>query len=343
MSKSHIVSRGLVFDDCSRLPDLLEKVWGRKTHEDYWRWKFFEYPFERNAIVFESQSGEIVGLNAFWIRPTKIGETTFFPWLSIDTMADPKYRGASIGQDIIGVFSSELSKGGTIFGFTNAISNSMFSKYLQKYIIIECNIPIMMAVIHPGSYVNKASFVKTLMNKAARCIFKSALFLKGYRNISVKRCEEIGDDFDRLWEDVSRGYYWIQNRSRDYLKWRYLNAPHRDYQVWSAFENEQLAGYMVTTIKKDSKRARGVIVDWLVPRDRPDIFGAMVTSGLGWLIDQEVDVVEVLLWNHEELFRKALRSHLFYRIKRTQSFLLVSGHKLIKDEMFLTMGDSDQI
>lgn len=343
MSKSQIISRDLSPKDCSQLPYLLEKVWGRKTEEDYWRWKFLEYPFERNAIVFENQAGDIVGLNAFWIRPTKMGQGTYFPWLSIDTMADPKYRGAGIAQDIIAMFISQLSNGGTIFGFTNAISNNMFSKYLEKDIIIECNIPIMVAAISPGFYTNTANIIKTLINKISKCVFRVILFLKSCRNISVKRCDEIGDDFDRLWEDVSRDYYWIQNRSRDYLQWRYLNAPHRDYQVWSAFEDEKLVGYLVTTIKKDSKKVRGFIVDWLVSRDRPDIFKAMVTSALDWLIDQKADVVEVLLMNHEKVFRKILKTHLFYKIKRTQSFLLASTHRLKQEDMFLTMGDSDQI
>jgi len=343
MPEKTILSRDLSPKDCAQFPNLLEKVWKRKSTEDYWQWKFVRYPFHKKAIVFENRYGDILGLNAFWLRPTKLGETVFSPWMAIDVMADPKFRGAGIAQDIIRIFVSELDKKETIFGFTNPISYNMFSTYLKEYIIIESHIPVMIAVINAGAYINTAKIIKSLISGVSRSIHKISLRFVSYRNLVVQQCDEIGEEFDELWNNVSDDYFWIQNRGKDYLRWRYISAPHREYQVWTALERGKLVGYLVTTIKNDSKISRGFLVDWLVSRNRPDIFKAMVKSALDWLINQRVDVVETLLLDHEKVWNKILKTHFFSKIKRTQSFLMASPDELKVDDLFLTLGDSDQI
>jgi len=258
-------------------------------------------------------------------------------------MVDPEYRGAGIAQDIIRMFSSELHKKGTIFGFTNPISHQMFLKYLKKYIIINSYIPVRIAVINAGVYINTAKIIQSLISSVSRSIHKIRLGFVSHRNLVVQQCDGIGEEFDELWNNVSDGYSWIQNRGKDYLRWRYISVPHRKYQVWTALEKEELVGYLVTTTKKDSKISRGFLVDWLVPRNRPDILKAMVSSALDWLISQKVDVVETLLLDHEKVWNKILKTHFFSKIKRTQSFLLASPEELKVDDLFLTMGDSDRI
>jgi hypothetical protein len=189
MTEEEILSRDLSPKDCAQLPELLEKVWKHKSTENYWQWKLVRYPFQKKAIIFENRYGHILGLNAFWLRPTKLGETVLSPWMSTDTMVDPEYRRAGIAQDIIRMFSSELHKKGTIFGFTNPISHSMFSKYLKKYMKINSNIPVMIAVINAGAYINTAKIIKSLVSWLSGSIHRSCLRFIRYRYLTVQQCD----------------------------------------------------------------------------------------------------------------------------------------------------------
>ena len=343
MTKSEIISRSLSSKDSSKLPHLLNEVWGHKTEESYWKWKYFRYPFNSKVIVFENRYGDIIGLIAFWIRPTKFGEQSYLPWMVTDVMAHPKFRHMGISQQFLEVFSDELRKEGSFFGFTNPISHNLFSKYQQEYVTVNCHLPILTTVIQAGKYVGKPKIVSSLLSKISRLVHKIRLQMGQNNNISIERCREIGDEFDTLWKYLSMEYFWIQNRGRKYLEWRYLSAPHREYQLWKARENGKLVGYLVTTVRKDSRMVKGLIVDWLVPRKRPDIFKAMVQHGMMWLIDQGVDIVETWLLPYEKEWRRILRTYFFQKNKRTQSFLLLMRGELKVENMFLTMGDSDQI
>jgi len=202
---------------------------------------------------------------------------------------------------------------------------------------------LFICVFNVGAYMKSPKLIQSLATNISRFIHKFRLCFNGNENITVKKSQNIGEEFDHLWKDVCEEYFWIQNRGKDYLQWRYLSAPHRKYQIWKATEHDRLVGYLVTTIKHDSRGHRGFLVDWLVSRKRIDVYKAMIKSALEWLIDQKVYVVETLVLTHEKQWKKILGSHFFIKIKRTQSFLLCGSQELKTEDLFLTIGDSDQI
>ena len=52
-------------EDYPKLPGLLESVWGMKSDESYWRWKYIEPPFETVGYVTQGEDGEVVALTGF--------------------------------------------------------------------------------------------------------------------------------------------------------------------------------------------------------------------------------------------------------------------------------------
>lgn len=343
MTKSEIRTRSLSPRDSSKLPCLLENVWGHKTGETYWKWKFFRYPFDKEGIVFENRNGDIVGFIGFWIRPTHCGEGTYVPYMGVDLMVDLTCRNMGISRDIHKKISTLLKGNESYFGFTNPLSHRLHIKYLSEYLTINCNLLIMTAVISGGRYLNYSKTLSVLFSGLTRRAHILRLQIERDNGIEIERCQEIGEEFERLWENLRGDYFWIQNRGQKYLEWRYLSAPHRRYQLWKAVENGKIVGYLVTTIRRDLRMVKGFLVDWLVPRKRPDIFKALVKGGLMGLIGGNVDLIEVWLMPCEKEWKRILQSCLFIKNRRKQSLLFFNTDNVREKDMFLTMGDSDQI
>jgi hypothetical protein len=341
--KNKIIKKDLKPEDSSQLPKLMEKVWHRETTEAYWHWKFFECPFDNKGIVFENKNGNIVGFNAFWVRPTKFGRNTIYPWQSTDTLADPQYRGGQMFLSIITILVSELRQKRMVFGWPNPTALKLFSIFLKEFRLVETSMPVFLAVVNVGSFVRLPNWVQSIVNSISRSIYKLRLSFPSYSNIIVQITQTIDDEFDKLWEDISGEYVWIQERKKDYLTWRFLNAPHRKYQIWKALEKDQLVGYLVTTIKADGRRSRGFLVDWLVSRKRNDVFKIMIKTAMKWFITQKVDAVETWLFDHENQWTKILMHFMFIKIKREENFLATGEEKFEQKKLFLTLGDSDRI
>jgi hypothetical protein len=265
-----------------------------------------------------------------------------------DVMVAPEYRGGkaygAISKQIL-----EFTRGETVFGFTNPVSHKLFKRLLKDIIKIDSNIPVFICLLDGGYVVKSNKWIKSLVGSITRFVHKIRLKIPRNTNILVQKAGNIGDEFDQLWEDVGCEYAFILNRGKDYLRWRYVSSPTRKYQIWKALEEGRLVGYLVTATKYESNRTKAFLIDWLVSRNRNDVFKAMIKTALSWLLSQKIDLVETWLLGHERDWVRILRSHFFFRSKRTYSFLLVEGDRVIDpkplkiEDLFLTIGDSDYL
>jgi len=347
--KNKLISRDLTVEDCARLPSLVRKVWNVDTTENYWKWKYFDCPFKIKCIVIENKDGDIVAIVSFWLRPAKFGSKVFSPGTIVDIMVAPKFRGGKAFGFIMKRIDMEIIKKIFIFGFPNPISHKLFLIFFGKYKAIDTNISIFVSVVNAGVFINSIKPVKKIAGNISRSFQKLHLRINRNKRILVQQVKAIGDEFDKLWEDVSREYYWIQNRGKDYIQWRYQQHPIHKYQIWKATEDNRIVGYLITTINKEPDRVRGMLIDWLVSRNRNDIFKEMLKTSCYWLVNQKVDLIETWLMHHEKQWLRVLKSNLFLKSKRSRLLLMGGGpdyndpnfRKI--DNFFFTIGDSDYL
>jgi len=342
------VPRDILPADCARLPKLFEKVWKTRTEEEYWKWKYFKPPFDTKGWVIEDENHELAAFTGYWMRPTKIGCREITPAMLVDVMASPEYRGGkhygSISKQI-----SELLKRRITFGFTNPVSHKLFKTYFKTDVRVDVNIPIYTSIMDIGYNIRSHKPVRSITGPITRWIHNIRLRTTGHRSIIVQQTESIRDEFDQLWEDVKGDYFWIQNRGKEYLQWRYKPLGALKYHIWKAMEGERLVGYLVSTIKHETNRSKGFLIDWLVSSKREDVFRELVKTAICWLMSQKVDLVETWLLDHEKNWAKVLRSYFFIKNKRTRPFLLCAGETVIDpsllriEDFFLTIGDSDYL
>lgn len=349
MLKKSLTARDFILEDCARMPNLLKKVWNLTTTEDYWQWKFLKPPFETKGIVIEDRDGNIVAFSSFWLRPTKFGGKTIFPGTLVDVMADQKYRGGRAFPILIRKIDSEIRAKRAFFGFPNPVAHKLFLRYFKKYITVDMNISAFVSVVNVGAYVRSNKAIKAFLGGISRTVHKLRLSFHCNKDILVQDVHDVGDEFDQLWNDIRGEYFWIQNRGKDFIRWRYLLDPTSKFQIWKATERGRIVGYLVTSIRMETGRTKGFLVDWLVSRKREDVFLEMVNTAFCWLANQKVDLVETWLMDHEKQWARILRYYFFIKNKKKRALLLSGGpdyldpnfHKI--ENFFFTIGDSDYL
>jgi len=313
--------RELILDDCALLPELLRKVWGIGSDKEFWKWKYFLPPFEAAGWIVEDVEKKIAAFTGYWARKTKLGDRETNLLMLADVMAAPDQRDGRVYGTISGHIKKLLEER-LVFGFTNKVSHNLFKATMSDFVMIEAHIPIYTLPINAGVFLDFHIYAKKAVGTISCLLIKSLLHFSKERKIHVERVEQIGNEFQQLWENVKYDYYAIQYRGKNFLEWRYLESPYRKYQIWRAKKDGFLVGYMVTTITDEPELRRGFIVDWLVSKKNRNVFKEMIRTSVLWMIQNNVDVVETWMPTHEKDWRNILKRLFFLKNKRTRGFLL---------------------
>ena len=264
----------------------------------------------------------------------------------MDVMADPKYRGGPAYKIILKRIMTEIAGKVQWYGFANAVSHTIFRRYFRKIIIIDEKISVLISPINASSYLPGNRFVKRLAGYISINAHKVRLSMSLQRSIDVYQSREVGSEFDDLWKKTRDEYGWIPHRGKDFIQWRYLLDPARNYQIWKAVEGGKIIGNLVTTVNLEHGRKRGLLIDWLVAPQRQNVAKAMLSKAMKWFVEQKVDMVEVLLPDHERRMNKIFKSFFFLRSEHPRRYLMGKGpadDDLRVEDLFITIGDSDYL
>lgn len=84
-------------------------------------------------------------------------------------------------------------------------------------------------------------------------------------DVAVERIGSFGPEFDALWERAGGSYAMCVRRDAAYLQWKYVDCPHRAYDLWAARGGGALRGFAVSR----HEDYRGLRLGWIV-----DLFAA---------------------------------------------------------------------
>jgi hypothetical protein len=141
--------------------------------------------------------------------------------------------------------------------------------------------------------------------------------------IEVRRVNEFGPEYDRLWERARGSYMMCVRRDAAYLRWKYLGPPYRRYEVREARRGGELAGYVVT--REDDHRGTrlGWIVDVFSHTADREVKDALIGAALDSF--REVGVVRAQAYSMNAPLAADLRRHGFFPGKSAVQFCVKSG------------------
>jgi hypothetical protein len=132
---------------------------------------------------------------------------------------------------------------------------------------------------------------------------------KGIAGVEIEEGGPWDDQFDDFWQKASSLHPIMGVRNRNYLTWRYLRHPTRDYTIFRAKQNGEMKGYIVLRKVDLLKFNSAVIVD-LLALDEVTLT-ALVKKGIQRSRQEGADLIGFMV----------PRIHLYYKILRRIGFL----------------------
>lgn len=242
--------------------NLAKKAYGKGELMDtnYFDWQYRKNPQGKAILITakdENANHAIVGVNAFLPMDLMINQKLMPCLLSCNSIVDPDYRKRGIFTKIISQLPEIFvgKKIACIYGIPNSNSFKIFTK--NQFLEI-AKLQLLGRPIRLSNYFNQPL---TTILKPFDFFWK----IKKNINSDVESLnEKFGDEFDELIKKVSTTIPVIHFRNKEYLQWRYIEHPTRNYQVYVLRNNSGLIGYIITREMETNRKKIGVIVDFLV-------------------------------------------------------------------------------
>ena len=328
---------------------------------EYLKWQYRDNPAGEAIINIglndtkDKVIGQYVIIPAIYKMFNKVDRGT----ISLNTLTHASYRGKGVFTGLAkAAFRECETKYAFTIGFPNQNSYHGFVTKLD-FNTLE-NVPLLITPITLSILVQKKT------NKILGTISKlfEPIFNKSIRQVITKKesyVEEVTYDnvheMDGFWNQVQQKYNIMATRGSEFIKWRYLDAPCRDYKVYVLKDKHSILGYIVGGIQEVSGIKCGMVVDFLVKPDT-DIqkINMLIDTVMNHFIKEKCEMAGALMYKHTEEY-KLLRKKHFYKCPKCiepQPFIPVirtynKDSNALNEEInksqnwFLTMGDYDAV
>jgi len=321
-----------------------------KLDENFWKWEFEEGPDGKALIYIVEDGDKIIGHFADIPRLFSVQGETVLGTSSVDLMVHPDYRQKGIFDAMarFGVQQVKQRRGLFMMGF--AIRRESISG-LKKIGWREIDkLPVLVYPIRFRGILNRYlhfPLLSLLLGGGVRFIY---LLLYGLRRkkksegIEIQEIDTFDESFDHFWQEVSSLYSVMGVRNRNYLTWRFLQHPTRNYTVYRAKKSGEMKGYMVMRKVDLLNFDSAVIVDLLALDE--ETLSALVEKGIQHSRQEGNDLLGMMV-PQRHLYNKLLRRKGF--VPSPKSFHLIIYPQSDREVLFspeswyVNWGDNDVI
>ncbi len=321
-----------------------------KLEERFWRWEFEEGPDGKALIYIVEDKNKIIGHFADIPRRFSVQGEIVLGTLSLDLMVHPDYWRKGIFAAMGSYGAQRVKQENGLFLFAFPIRSETILGLIKIGWKEVVKLPVLVYPIRFRGVLNRyLRFVplSLLIGGAARFFYFLLYGLKRRKEIEGVEIEKVGlldEQFDGLWQKVSALYPVIGVRTRNYLDWRYLQHPTRNYVIYRAKKNGEMRGYIVLRKVELLNFNSAVIVDLLALDD--EILYELVGKGIEYSREEGVDLLGFMVPKPHPYYRSLRRGGFLQSFKAFH--FLVYSH--CKDQVlfdpkgwYVTWGDTDVI
>ena len=329
--------------------DLSMKTFGEceLTNPSYFDWEYQQNPNGDAVIITvkdEDKNNAIVGVNAFLPIKFIVNQRQVNCFLSCNSIIDPDYRGRGIFTQLVTkipeIFSTKECS--VIYGIPNINSTKIFSK--NQFLEIS-KLPLLIKPLNLSHYnlpLSKILKPFDIFWKPNNVTTSNVTLLK----------KSFTSEFDDLIKKSLNRFPIFQFRSKEFLQWRYINHPTRNYQILTLNHESKLIGYVITREMDIFSKKIGIIVDFLIDPNHEDqkIFQVLIKTALRNFWESNVSIA-ISTSKTGYLENKILRKSGFFTapsfLKQEQLPLIISTFNDDFDDFddfdkwFFTLGDYD--
>jgi GNAT superfamily N-acetyltransferase len=321
-----------------------------KLDERFWRWEFEEGPDGKALIYIVEDKNKIIGHFADIPRRFSVQGKMVLGTLSLDLMVHPDYwrKGIFAAMGRYGAQKVKQENGLFLFAFPIRSETIVGLKKIGWKEVVK--LPVLVYPIKFSGIINRyLRFppLSLLVGGVARFFY---FFFFGWRKkekmkgVEIKRIHELDEQFDLFWEKAIPLYPVMGVRDRNYLNWRYLQHPTRTYEIYGAFQKEEMKGYIVLR-KVDLLNFNSAVIVDLLALDEVTL-AALVEKGIQHSRQEGADLLGFMV----------PQNHVYYHIPRRRGFLpsfktflfMIYSHSdkeifLSPEKWYVNWGDTDVI
>ena len=328
--------------DMERILSLRGVVFGEEEKDKldprFWRWEFMEGVDGKAFIYIVEDKNKIIGHFADIPRRFSVQGEVVLGTLSLDLMVHPDYWRKGIFGAMGRYGAQRVKQENGIFLTAFPIRSETIhglKKIGWKEVV---KLPVLVYPIKFSGIINRYlrfPHLSLLVGGVAR-LFYLLLFgwkkVKGMEEVAIEKVSSLDNSFDDFWQKAKSLHPIVGVRNRNYLAWRYLQHPTRNYIIYRARKNGEMKGYIVLRKVELLSFNSAVIVD-LLALDEMSL-AALVEKGIEHSRQEGADLLGFMVPS----------SHLYYTILKGMGFLpslktfLFMIYPLSGREIFLSPG-----
>jgi GNAT superfamily N-acetyltransferase len=227
-----------------------------------WHWQYLENPVKTDGgpVIWVARDDEQL-LGQYASMPVRLwwGDRELESSWGMDVFVRAEARGRGVGALLFNAWSDHVD---VALGLGLTPSSYGLVKKLGYHDVGP--VPFYQKILDPKAVAGR--YLGSSLGKPAGSLVAAGLSLvyretrAQSRDVSVGRIDDFGPEYDTLWERARPSYTMCVRRDRTYLRWKYLDCPHRRYEIWEARRKRELAGYAV--IRHEDYR--GLRLGWIL-------------------------------------------------------------------------------
>ncbi len=299
----------------------VRKLWkaafGKEMSPELWHWKYLKNPYNRQMLLCLNENGEaVVSYTGIPYRANLSGKTVEMTQL-MDIMSHPEYRKTGLFIKTAYAFFEFFGKDILfVYGFPGKYHLDIGEKYLGYT-----------ALTKPVSFLSAQ--VDNLISQKSE-------------SGRIERISKIDASFDCLWGKCQDKYPLSIIRNSDFVRWRFLNHPIKQYDIFSYQQDSDLNAYAVFAIKENKAR----LVDILAPPSEALISDFMTQTALALKISG-AELIETWLPENHFITQSLISIGFVNSPEPLGIFLTVRNFEnsppsdWTSENLFYTMADAD--
>ena len=337
--------------DKQEIISLLQTIFLKKKVDnfgEFWEWEYLRNPSKMGAnpaILLSELDHKIVGILAGIETKFKFGNSILdCLWLT-DYGTHPDYR---LKAGPFKLAHRAMEDFDILLGFGNPFSSIIGERIGFNYI----SIPVLANVLSLRNILSR-KVEQSWLIKGADMLWQASrktCFVAKKPKKGKYRIEEIlsfDERFNSFWNQVKTDYPVICVRDKDYLQWRYGNAPGYKYKIFGATTTDGLAGYIILRVEERARLRTGLIIDMLSGINNTEALECLVKTGLSYFAEESVDIVKCLqpgIPGYDHVLKKL---GFIFRRRNVAVFFKSNSDKVDqgflqdRNNWFLSIGDSD--
>ncbi len=231
---------------------------------------------------------------------------------SFDTLTDKNHRAKGLFIKLATRIEKEesLKNNELVFGFPNENSVHGFVNKLGFTYFGE--VPFLIKPLKISYFINKIFKNKVETVPQNHCIMDVASYIKIKSNVEIREILEFDQNYEDLYDLASSQINIGVNRNAEYMNWRYVTKPDERYARYGLYENNQLKGVIVFTLKNKHNGKIGYLMELIYAPQDKNAGRHLLKFCTETLKRNNADLILAWCFNHSFNY-KPIRSNGYYR------------------------------